>query len=49
MTFRRRHHYQMEIKDTINDIGNNGVKHNMKFEEPKNEIMKCKFFWNGIG
>ena len=48
MTFRRRYHYQMQIKDTIKRYRKDGVKHNMKFEEQKNEIVKCKFFWNGI-
>jgi len=30
-------HYQMQMKQTI---GNEGVKHNMKFEEQKNGIIK---------
>ena len=31
------HHYQMQMKQTI---GNKGVKHNIKFEEQKNGIIK---------
>ena len=31
------HHYQRQMKQTI---GNKGVKHNIKFEEQKNGIIK---------
>ena len=44
-------HYRMQMKQTMNRyiyiymyiyIGNEGVKHNIKFEEQKNEIIKRK-------
>ena len=45
------HHYEMQMKQAMNRyiyiyiyIGNEGVKHNIKFEEQKNEIIK--FCWN---
>ena len=37
------HHYQMQMKQTMNRNickGNEGAKHNIEFEEQKNEIIK---------